>query len=46
MVTTNSDLGTVRNFNVRDVDRILEIASKSLSEYYSGSLFMDLFQTF
>jgi ribosomal-protein-alanine N-acetyltransferase len=45
MVTTNSDLGTVRAFNVRDVDRILEIAGKSLSEYYSGSLFMDLFQT-
>jgi len=45
MVATNSDIGTVRTFNVRDVDSILEIAGKSLSEYYSGSLFMDLFQT-
>ncbi len=43
MAITNADYGTIRQFDGRDLDRILEIASASLSEYYSEALIMDLY---
>lgn len=43
MAITNADYGTIRQFDGRDLDRVLEIASASLSEYYSEALIMDLY---
>ena len=43
MAITNADFGFIRLFNPADVDRILEIASNSLSEYYTQGLIMDLY---
>ncbi len=44
MAITNADYGSIRQFNSLDLERVLEIASASLSEYYSEALIMDLYE--
>ncbi len=44
MAITNAGFGNIRNFRESDLDRVLDIAASSLSEYYSESLILDLYQ--
>lgn len=39
------EYGIIRRFEPRDVERVLEIASNSLSEYYTNALILDLHRT-
>ena len=40
-----SQYGMIRQFQRSDIDRILEIAGNSLTEYYSSNLIFDLFDS-
>lgn len=41
----STQYGTIRQFEPRDISRILEIAEGSLSEYYTNSLVIDLYES-
>ena len=40
-----SQYGMIRQFQRSDIDRILEIAGNSLTEYYTSNLIFDLFDS-
>ena len=40
-----SHYGIIRQFEPRDIDRILEIAENSLTEYYTNNLVIDLYES-
>lgn len=41
----SAQYGVIRQFEPRDTTRILEIAEESLSEYYTGTLIMELYES-
>ena len=41
----SSQYGTIRQFERRDISRILDIAGNSLTEYYTSSLIFDLYES-
>lgn len=45
MAINNADIGFVRKFDVSDLDRVVEIANRELTEYYTGNLILDLYQS-
>lgn len=45
MALKSKDIGTVRNAEVSDITRVVEIANSSLTEYYTTNLMMDLFHS-
>lgn len=40
----SSHFGIIRQFEPRDISRVLDVAESSLSEYYTNSLVIDLFE--
>lgn len=45
MAANNFEVGFVRRFDVSDIDKVVEIANNSLTEYYTSSLILDLFRS-
>ncbi len=45
MALKSRDIGTIRNADIEDIERVVEIANASLTEYYTKNLMMDLFQS-
>ncbi len=45
MALKSRDIGKVRNAEVSDIERVVEIANSSLTEYYTTNLMMDLYQS-
>lgn len=45
MAINSVEIGFVRKFDVSDIDRVVEIANNSLTEYYTTSLILDLFRS-
>lgn len=45
MALKSKDIGTIRNAEVSDIERVVEIANSSLTEYYTTNLMMDLFHS-
>lgn len=41
----SSHYGIIRQFEPRDINRIIEIAENSLTEYYTNSLIIDLYES-
>lgn len=45
MALKSKDIGRIRNAEVSDIERVVEIANSSLTEYYTTNLMMDLFHS-
>ncbi len=45
MALKSKDIGTIRNAEISDIERVVEIANSSLTEYYTTNLMMDLFHS-
>lgn len=45
MALKSKDIGTVRNAELTDIERVVDIANSSLTEYYTTNLMMDLYHS-
>lgn len=45
MALKSKDVGTVRNADLTDIEKVVEIANSSLTEYYTNNLMMDLYHS-
>lgn len=45
MALKSKDIGAIRDAEPSDIDRVVEIANSSLTEYYTTNLMMDLFHS-
>lgn len=45
MALKSKDIGAIRNAEMSDIERVVEIANSSLTEYYTTNLMMDLYHS-
>ncbi|AKA48504.1 acetyltransferase [uncultured archaeon] len=45
MALKSEDIGKIRNAEISDIERVVEIANSSLTEYYTTNLMMDLYHS-